>query len=210
MPRRKKGFGFNQFIIMAVLVVGTWIAADWYFNVYRSSLAKNSAGAPAPAAPGPAAIPAAGEEAAPALEDGFRLETYRDADNGFEFQYPVYSQNDPGCPSLVERSDGFDLGQFSLTTSPAAGELTDFIAGQLEGMEMGESQSVAIAGLAATKVDYQTKGMGFNGSDVYIEHAGKFYDFGILANTSATTCGGVDDYADRVYRSVITTLKFTD
>jgi len=77
-------------------------------------------------------------------------------------------------------------------------------------MDINKTQNITVGGVDALQVDYQTQGMGWNGSSVFIAHNDKFYEFGILANTSAQSCGGVDDYADRVYRSVISTLKFTN
>ena len=210
MPRRKKTFGFNQFIVIVVIIVGIWITADYYFNVYQHS----SKGAPeqesAPIVTQPAAPVTVTDEEEPALEDGFRLETYRDENGKFEFQYPVYAQPDPACPSIKKNGNGFDLGMFSFTANEGQGTISDFIDSELQGMEINKKENITVAGLAATRIDYQTQGMGWNGSLVFVGRDGKFYEFGILANTTAEKCGGVDDYADRVYRSVTSTLKFTD
>jgi hypothetical protein len=67
-----------------------------------------------------------------------------------------------------------------------------------------------VAGQSAIKSVYQTQGMGWYGSFVYLEHGGRFFEFGLLANEKAEKCNGVNDYEDRVYQSIISTLKFTD
>ncbi len=212
MPRRKKGFNFNQFIVITVLFIGVWIAADYYFNVYRHTQKETSDQKAIPSVNQPAVTPAptvtVSEESVP--EDDFKLETYRDENNKFEFQYPVYRQPDPGCPIIKKNAAGFDLGMFFFSINDGRGEIADFINSELQGMDIDKTESITVAGLSATQVNYQTRGMGWNGSTVFIEHAGKFYEFGILANSTAETCGGVNDYSDRVYRSVISTLKFTD
>ncbi len=209
MPRRKKVFGFSQFIIVAVLMVAVWIAADYYFNVYRHNPTETPDPEPVADVPAPPAqtAPPAQEELVP--EDGFRLQTYRDEVLGFEFQYPVYAQGDAKCPSVEKTENGINLGMFFFAAAKKEGELSDFIENELQGMEIGKTENITVAGQPAVKLDYQTQGMGFNGSEVFVEYDGRIYEFGILANTTALTCGGVSDYADRVYRSVITTLKFT-
>ena len=206
MPRRKKGSRYDKFIIIAVLFVGLWIAADYYFNVYQHPRSEAPVkDAPVPVVAEPETIVPAVEKDAPALEDGFRLETYRDEKNKFEFQYPVYAQPDPKCPVIEKNDNGFNLGIFSFSISDGQGSISDFIEKELQGMEIGKTENITVAGQEAIRVDYQTRGMGWNGSAVFISRAGKFYQFGILANITAETCG---DYADRVYRSVISTIKF--
>jgi hypothetical protein len=213
MPRRKKSFNFNQLVIAAVLIVATWIAADYYFNIYRhpqTETVPEEAAPPATVTDTLPSVPAAQTEPEVISADGFVTATYRDDRYGIEFQYPVYGKEDSRCPVIEKTDSGFNLGMFSLTVSVAQGALADFVDGQLEGMEIGKNENKTVAGLPAIIVDYQTKGMGWYGIDTYIDRDGKVYDFGILANATPDKCGGIDDYEDRVYQSAISTLKFTD
>ena len=212
MPRKKKGFNFSRLMTAAVLIVGTWIAADYYFNVYRPAQKKTvTETAPVvPAATEPVAAPAVQPEPEVVSADGFTAQPYRDDRYGIEFQYPVYGKEDARCPVIKKTDDGFSIGMFSLVVSEAPGELSDFVEGQLEGMTIDKNESLTVAGFSATRVDYQTQGMGWYGSDVYLKRNGKVYDFGILANATPGKCGGIDDYEDRVYQSVIATLKFVE
>jgi hypothetical protein len=189
-----------------VLVIGAWFAAD-HFGTWSKKQVKT---------PEPAAPPAAKTEnkliSAPAKteDSSFKTETYRDERFGFEFQYPVAVKDAKDCPQLEKTEDGLSLGMFTFAVSDKSGTLDDFIASELPGMEIDNKTTITVAGRTATKVDYQTMGMGWYGSNTFIEHNGKFIEFGLLANEAAAKCGGIDDYADRVYQSVLFTLKFTD
>lgn len=215
MPRKKKTLKFSHAAIAAVLIIGTWIAADYYFNFYRHSpkvdvnreIDGNTDTVANNLKEQPNQEP---EEVLPEVvsSDGFATEIYNDSRYGIEFQYPVYSKQDLNCPVLNKTDSGFSIGIFSLTVSQAEGDLDNFINEQLEGMLIEKDQKLTVAGQAARQVDYQTQGMGWYGSDTYFEYGGKFYDFGILANATPGKCGGIDDYEDRVYQSVISTLKF--
>jgi len=212
MPRRKKGFNFNQLIIAAVIIVATWIAADYYFNVYRrpESVAAPEVMTAPESASKPAAAPVAPAEPEVVSSDGFAMQSYRDDRYKIEFQYPVYSKEDVRCPLIKKTDNGFEIGMFSLTVSEARSGLSGFTESQLEGMTIDKSEEKTVAGQPAIRFDYQTQGMGWYGSDTYLEYGGNFYDFGILANATPDKCGGIDDYEDRVYRSVISTLKFAE
>lgn len=209
MVRRKKGFNYNFILIVLALVAITWFAADYYFNVYRAAPKKTAVEVvtlPAAQDKKPAVV----ETVALVLENGFKNETWRDAQLGIEFQYPVFAAGDPKCPKLEKTDGGFSLGIFYFLKSAASGSLADFVDGQLLGMTIDSRADISVAGKPAKKIDYETAGMGFNGSAVFLENDAKFYEFGFLANESSAKCGGVDDYEDRVYQSMISTLKFTN
>ncbi len=211
MGRRKKKKGdFNFILGLAALVVFGWIGIDLYFN-YQKRSQKESV---------PPAIVAEPEQKqesvqvaeAPAveLESGFKLETWRDDRYGFEFQYPITAAVDARCPKLEKTENGFAVGAFSLIAAGKQGTLADYIDRQLEGMEVETRENLTVAGQAAVKVNYQTPGMGWYGSSVFLEGKTKFFEFGLLANEAGDKCGGIDDYEDRVYQSMISTLKFAD
>lgn len=211
MARRKKRFNFVFLLIGLALVAATWFAADFYFNNYQNRQKEivpvEIVDEPAAKTEKPAA---AKEDDSPALENGFKSETYRDGRFGFEFQYPVFAAGDSRCPKIEKTSDGFSLGNFSFLAIAKSGALADFIDSELQGMSIDDRKTITVGGVAAENIDYQTGGMGWYGSDTFIEHNGKFFEFGLLANESSDKCGGIDDYEDRVYQAVISTLKFTD
>ncbi len=212
MPRRKHNFNFNRFAVIAALFVGGWIAIDYYLNVFRHPQIEETAVEKSitPAADAPETESDSQPQPEVVSSDGFTVETYRDDRYGFEFQYPVYGQPDSRCPEIKKTETGFELGIFSLTVDSAEDTLDDFVASQLEGMEIEKNEKLTVANRPAVKVDYQTKGMGWYGSDTYIEQNGRIYDFGILANEAFDKCGGIDNYEDRVYQSVVSTLKFAE
>jgi hypothetical protein len=210
MARRKKGFNYNFILIVLAIVGGTWIAADFWFNVWRHPQKEAAVEAPAVVPAVKTETPAAVETVAPVLENGFKNETYRDERFGFELQYPVFAAGDPQCPKLEKTEDGFSLGIFSFLVAAKLGTLDEFIDSELQGMAVDGKKTITVGGNAAIKADYQTGGMGWYGSSVFIERRDKFFEFGLLANESSAKCGGTDDYADRVYQLVISTLKFTN
>ena len=211
MPRRKKRKKFNSILILLALAGGMWVAADYYFNVYRAPkkevVIENTAINPAAQNKNTEIK----EQTAPVFDNGFKNETYRDDRYGFEFQYPVTVAADSRCPKLEKTGDGFSLGSFSLAVSGGQGPLADYIDRQLSGMEVEKKENITVAGHPAIRADYQTAGMGWYGSSVFImDTNGKYFEFGLLANESGEKCGGIDDYEDRVYQSMIATLKFID
>jgi hypothetical protein len=210
MPRRKKRGNFNLILIISVVAVGAWIAADFWFNVYRAPKKEVAIEEIATDFGNKDQKLAAKEETVPVLEDGFKTETYRDDRYGFEFKYPVTTVADARCPNLEKTEDGFSMGMFSLVVGAAQGSLADYAERQLEGMEIEKRESLTVAGQTAAKVDYQAPGMGRYGSSVFVERGGKIFEFGLLAGEVPDACGGVDDYEDRVYQSVVSTLKFAD
>lgn len=206
--RRKKGFNLNFILIALLLAVGAWAAADYYFNVWQKRPDQ---------APVAKTVPLAVEktepakkETAPAADEKFEMKTYRDDRLGFELQYPVALKDPQSCPALEKTADGFSLGIFNFSANDKSGALDDFINSELEGMTVDNRSDITVAGLSAKKVDYETTGMGFSGSDVFVENNGKIFEFGFLANEASAGCGGVDDYPDRVYQSVTASLKFTN
>ncbi|MFA6376894.1 MAG: hypothetical protein WCX69_05860 [Candidatus Paceibacterota bacterium] len=210
MPRRKKRNNFNLILILLALAGGIWVAADYYFNVYRAPKKEVTVENTVIDAAAQNEKPKAKEESAPVLENGFKSEIYRDDRYGFEFQYPVTAVADGRCPKLEKTDDGFSLGAFSLVLGSGQGLLEDYMNQQLVGMEVEKKENIAVAGHPAIKVNYQTAGMGWYGSSVFVmDGNGKYFEFGLLANESGEKCGGVDDYEDQVYQSVIATLKFT-
>jgi len=210
MARRKKGVNYNFILIVLGLAAGVWFAADFYFNVYRHPQKEVAVEQVATTTAPSEKSATTSEAAAPVLENGFKNETWRDARLGIEFQYPVFAAGDQGCPKLEKTDGGFSLGIFYFLESAARGSLADFVDGQLMGMTVDSRADISVAGKPAKKIDYETAGMGFSGSAVFLENGEKFYEFGFLANESSTECGGIDDYEDRVYQSVISTLKFTN
>jgi hypothetical protein len=208
MARRKKKFNFNKLLIGAVLIIGTWFAADYYFNTWLPS----RKAAPKPVAvetAAPKTIPAAAKKDLAVSADGFTVKTYRDDVSGFEFDYPVSATNDSRCAKLEKTDEGLSLGIFSLSVSAAKDQMTDFINSELEGMTIDSRVDITVAGKPAVKIDYETSGMNWNGSIIFVENGGKIFEFGLLANEASAKCNGVSDYEDRVYQSVISTLKFT-
>ncbi|MCU0653109.1 MAG: hypothetical protein MUD10_02510 [Candidatus Pacebacteria bacterium] len=209
MARRKKG-NLNTILIALALVTGTWIAADWYYNVRQSPQREEPARetiTPAPRAENKTEVKTEPEAVA---GSNFVLEKYADERFGIEFLYPVAAKESAECPKPEKTEDGFTLGMFSFAVSDKSGTIDDFIAGQLEGMNVDERKSITVAGKPATRVEYQTAGMGWYGSDTFVENGNRFYEFGLLANETGNKCGGADDYEDQVYQSVLSTLKFTN
>jgi|GEM_PF-814360 len=212
MPRRKKKGNYFNFILIALaIMVGGYIALDFYLNVYRhpqkSEPVSETAITPSVQKQ---ELSVKKEEAAPESKNGFALRTYRDDRYGFEFQYPVFSGNDPQCPVLAKTDDGLSVGIFSFIVSDRQGAFEEFVVRQLEGMEIDGRTELTVGGKPAVRADYQTAGMGWSGSSVFIDDGKKFIEFGLLANESGERCGNSDDYEDRVYQSVISTLKFTN
>ena len=187
-----------------VLVAGTWLAADYYFNIAGKSPEKKPA---EPSATAPIQKEVVVAEKQIAVADGFKAEAYKDERYGFEFQYPVFAKNDPQCAKLEKTDTGVSLGIFSLSVVDAKVPLADFISSELEGMNIDSRADIIVAGMPATKIDYVTAGMGFNGSSVFFEKGNKIFEFGLLANEPFSKCGGTDDYEDQVYQLVILTLK---
>jgi hypothetical protein len=210
MPRRKKGFNLNLILVCLVLVVGTWIAADYYFNVARQPK-KEPAVEVADTQPAAKETPASAQKEPVAPEiSAFETKTYRDDRFGFEFQYPEAVKDTVLCPKFEKTDDGFNLNIFSLTTSIKQGELGDYIGSAMQGMNIDKRENITVAGIAATRIDYQTTGMGWYGSSTFIENGGRVYEFGLLANESSEKCGGADNYEDMVYQAAISTLKFNN
>jgi hypothetical protein len=211
MPRRKKRKNFKFILIALAIAGGVWVAADFWFNVWRAAPKEVGTEEAAAIPVAPIGKPAtSSEEVAPALENGFKSEIYRDAALGFELRYPAFAGDDVQCPKLEKTADGFSLGMFSFLVVGKQGNLDEFIASELQGMAADDKKTIMIDGNPATKIDYQAGGMGWYGSTTFIEYGGKFFEFGLLANESSAKCGGIDDYEDRVYQSVISTLKFAN
>jgi hypothetical protein len=84
------------------------------------------------------------------------------------------------------------------------------MARQLQGMEVESRENINAAGRPAVKTSYQTPKAGLYGSSVFIENAGRVFEFGMLAKEAAEKCGGADDYDERLYQSAIATLKFAE
>ena len=193
------------------LAGGAWIAADYYFNVYRApkkEVATENTAINVTAQNGKTEIK---EESLPVLDNGFKNETYRDDRYGFEFQYPVTSAADARCPKLEKTDNGFSLGAFSLAVGDWQGSLADYMDRELTGMEVEKKEAIVVAKHPAIKVDYQTAGMGWYGSSFFIMgDNSKVFEFGLLANESGDKCGDIDDYEDRVYQSVILTLRLNN
>jgi len=210
MGRRKKknnSFGW----VIAGLAVGIfgWIAMDFCVNVYRHPQEEkveieNVANEPTQAGQNQKA-----DEDVVGLENGFAMELYRDDRYGIEFQYPTVV-GDARCPQLLKTQDGFSLGIFALFAGEENEGMEDFMERQLQGMEIEKQENIAVAGKNAIKVNYQAQGMGWYGSSVFMQNGGRVFEFGLLANEVPEKCGGVDNYNDQVYQSVISTFKFTD
>jgi len=209
MGRRKKKSKLNTILVVLALGAIAWVGADYYSNVWQKKPAQAPEPEPAGQVEVKESVPAP-EKPIVAQESGFKTETYRDERFGFEFQYPVPVRDDPQCAKIIKTDDGFSLGIFSLYVTGGEGLLQDYINEQLAGMTVEKREAVALGGQPAVKIDYQTAGMGWYGSDTFVEHSGKFLDFGLLANEAANKCGGDEHYEDRVYQSVLSTLKFTD
>lgn len=208
MARRKKNNGFNWVVAALAVGVFAWIGMDFYFNFYRHPREKVEVEIVAddPAQNDEVLPP---ENDAPALEDGFVLAVWRDDRYGAEFQYPTVA-GDARCLSPQKTEDGFSLGQFYFFAADAGEEMEDFMARQLQGMEIQKRDNITVADAMATKVDYQTPGMGRYGSSVFLENGGRAFEFGLLAGEAGEKCGGAPDYDDRLYQSAIATLKFAN
>jgi hypothetical protein len=209
--RKKKNNDFNW--IIAVLAVGIfgWIAMDFYANVYRHPREESGGDTEnvevQTEIPGAKQIEPAREEAALEINDGLIMAAYRDDRYGVEFQYPT-ADDDARCPILEKTDEGFSLGTFYLFAGDKDEPMEDFIQRQLEGMEIVNREDIAIDGRNAAKIDYQTQGMGWYGSSVFAENQNRVLEFGLLANEMAEKCGGVDNYNDLLYQSVVSSLKF--
>ena len=213
MGRRKK---FNwQNILIAILGIAllVWVAADFYNNSKNNKKEEEPAQNSAIETQNNIKTPdQKNEEQSLEIEKDskFKLVIYKNSKYGFEIQYPVAVNNDPQCAKLVETQDGFSLGIFSLAVSPAAGELKDFASEQLAGMEIDNKTDLMVGGQNAIKADYQTAGMTWSGSDTFIKCGNQIFDFGLIANTAPNKCAGDASYEDKVYQSVISTLKFVN
>lgn len=211
MVRRKKNNGFNWVIAGLAVGIFAWIAADFYFNVYRHPQKEVEIIEVADGHKGefaPPVDPIAVDDIL-ASEDGFVLAVYRDDRYGIEFKYPTVA-GDARCPAPQKNEEGFWLGEMYFFAADAGEKMEDFMVWQLQGMEVQRRDNITVAGAMAAKVDYQTAGMGRYGSSVFIENNGKLFEFGLLAGEGAEKCGDADDYDDRLYQSVIATLKFND
>ena len=171
--RKKKKWNSNFILVILAIGVGAWIAADFWFNIYKHPQKEDSFEPVAvePAAPDQKTVVV--ENSAPVLENGFKKEIYRDERYGFEFQYPITAAADARCPKLEKTEDGLSLGIFS-GRGAGQGALADYTDRQLEGMEIEKRESLTVAGQNAVQVDYQTAGMGWYGSSVFIEGKTKF------------------------------------
>lgn len=210
MPRRKKKKNNFNWVIAALAVgIFGWIAADFYFNLYRHPQKEIET----------EIIPAEektqddqlSETVMPETENGFTETNYRDDRYGIEFKYPTVL-GDGRCLSPEKSENGFSLGQFYFYAGDENENIENFMDRQLQGMEIEEKENVTVgpAKIPAVKIDYQTPGMGWYGSSVFLRRGQKVFEFGMLANEISENCGGVRDYDDRVYRSVILTLEFAD
>jgi len=218
MARRKKKFNFNKLLIGAVLIVGTWFAADYYFNTWLPSRKT---------APKPVVVETAAPKNSPSESKGeqttitegqtsqpdepqYQLGAYKNDHYGFELQYPFLA-GDKTCLMTGVREDGFDVGTFSFSVVDPQGKLLpNFIKDDLGGIPVDSQSTVEFGSILGTKIDY-SMGMSGYGSTTYVMHNNKIYEFGLTASgTESTICGGDGyKYEDRVYQSVITTLKFT-
>ena len=176
MARRKKKFNFNKLLIGAVLIIGALFAADYYFNTWLPS----RKAAPKPVAVEmvvPKSVPVAVKKDLAVYTDGFIAKIYRDDAQGFEFDYPVSAADDPQCAKLEKTDDGLSLGIFSLSVSASKDPMSDFINSELEGMTVDSRADITVAGRSAVKIDYETPGMGWNGSSVFVENGGKIFEY---------------------------------
>lgn len=209
--RKKRNYNFNWIVAGLAVGVFAWIASDFYFNVYRhpqekADIIEVADNPETESAPPPEQI---SEESAPASEDGFVLATYRDDRWGLELRYPTVA-GDARCPSPQKTEDGFSLGNFYFFAGSENETLEDFMARQLQGMEVESRENINAAGRPAVKTSYQTPKAGLYGSSVFLENNGWMFEFGLLAKEAAEKCGGADDYDERLYQSVISTLEFAD
>ena len=189
-----------------------WIGMDFYFNFYRQAQKETDVEiVEVQESESIKQVRPARENIAPEPENGFSLAVYRDDRYGIEFQYPTIA-DDARCPAPQKNDDGFSLGQCYFFAGRAGEAMEDFMARQLQGMEIENQEIIAVGGnqIPAIKADYQTSGMGWFGSSVFIDCERGVFEFGILANEIAENCGGARDYDDRVYQSAIATLKLAD
>ncbi len=209
--RKKRNYNFNWIIAGLGVGVFAWIAADFYFNVYRHPQEKVDIVEVADN-PETESAPPIGETVqndAPASEDGFVLATYRDDRWGVELRYPTVA-GDARCSPPQKTEDGFSLDDFYFFAGGENEALEDFMARQLQGMEVESRENISVGGRPAVKTSYQTPKAGLYGSSVFVENAGRPFEFGLLAKPAAEKCGGAYDYDERLYQSVIATLKFAE
>jgi hypothetical protein len=209
MRKRKTRRNFNFILIILAVAVLGWIAADFYANIYRHPQEKDEVEIVEVETKQNEAQGQTQEDAPPEAESGLAPAFYRDDRYGIEFQYP-FAANDARCPKLEKTDDGFSLGDLYFFAGASSEAPDDFMARQLQGMEIENQENIAVAGRDAVKIDYQTPKAGLYGSSVFVQNAGRAFEFGLLAGETFKNCGSVDDYGDRLYRSVITTLKFDD
>lgn len=212
MARRRKGnYNFNWIVAGLAVGVFAWIALDFYFNVYRYPQEKVDIIEVADNPETESALPPeqTAEEGASASEGGFVLAVYRDDRWGLELRYPTVG-DDARCPSPQKTEDGFSLDNFYFFAGGENETLEDFMARQLQGMEVESRENINAAGRPAVKTSYQTPKAGLYGSSVFVENAGRVFEFGMLAKEAAEKCGGADDYDERLYQSAIATLKFAE
>lgn len=186
-----------------------WIAADFYANVYRHPRKKDEVEIVEVETEQNEAQTQTREDVPPEAENGLMPAVYRDDRYGVEFSYPT-AVGDARCPSPQKTDDGFSLGDLYFFAAAPNEAMDDFMARQLQGMEIENRENIAVAGKAAIKVNYQTPKAGLYGSSIFVQNAGRAFEFGLLAGETFKNCGGADDYGDRLYRSVIATLKFGD
>ena len=191
------------------LAIGGWIVADFYVNVYRRPQKEVEIENVKNESTQEGRAQQSQESIVPEPENGLAMQTYRDDRYGIEFQYPTVV-GDARCPQLLKTQDGFSLGIFALFAGEENEGMEDFMERQLQGMEIEKQENIAVAGKNAIKVNYQAQGMGWYGSSVFMQNGGRVFEFGLLANEVSEKCGGVDNYNDQVYQSVISTLKFAD
>lgn len=209
MRKRKTRRNFNFILIILAVAVLGWIAADFYANIYRHPQEKDEVEIVEVETEQNEAQGQTQEDALPEAESGLVMAFYRDDRYGVEFSYPTVAR-DARCPSLQKTDDGFLLGDFYFFAGAPNEAMDDFMARQLQGMEIENQENIAVSGRDAVKIDYQTPKAGLYGSSVFIQDSGRAFEFGLLAGETFKNCGGVDDYGDRLYRSVIATLKFSD
>lgn len=187
--------------------VFAWIAVDFYLNIYRHPQEKVEVEIVKTEPEREKEQEQTQESAVPERENGLIAEIYRDDRYGIEFQYP-FAANDARCPKLEKTKDGFLMGDFYFFAAAPDETMDNFMERQMQGMEIENQENIAVAGRDAVKVDYQTPKAGLYGSSVFVRNAERAFEFGLLAGETFRNCGGVDDYGDRLYLSVIATLKF--